>query len=310
VEYATLGKSGLEVSRICFGTWQFGGAWGAVDQDAATEAVRRALEMGVTFFDTAQAYGWGSSESLLARALGADIRREEVVVATKCGVRLEDGREVPDSSRAWIRSSVELSLHHLGVEAIDLLQVHRPDPGTPIEETAAALEELTREGKVRHVGLSNFSAGQMEEFERTRPVETLQPPFSLLERDAEATVLPWCEAHDTGVLAYGPLAHGLLSGRFSRDTRLPSGDWRRESELFRGARFERTLEAVERLRELAEERGVRVAQLAVAWVLAHTAVHVAIVGGRRAQQVEEIAAAADIVLAGDELAEIERIAGV
>lgn len=306
MEYVTLGKSGLRVSRICLGTWQLGGAWGAVDYEAATEAVRRALDVGVTFFDTAQAYGWGSSEWLLARALRDDIHRDDVVVATKCGVRLEGGREVPDSSRAWIRNSVELSLHHLGVEAIDLLQVHRPDPCTPIEETAAALEELVREGKVRHVGLSNFSAAQMDKFERTRPVETLQPQFNLLEREAEESVLPWCRAHDTGVLAYSPLAHGLLGGRFSRDTELPAGDWRRENELFQGEQLERTLAVVERLTELAAGHGRQVAQLAVAWVLAHPAVHVAIVGGRRAEQVEQIAAAGDIALSEEERAEIER----
>jgi aryl-alcohol dehydrogenase-like predicted oxidoreductase len=307
VNYTRLGRSGLEVSRICFGTWQFGGDWGTVRQEDAAAAVRKGLDLGVTFFDTAQAYGFGDSEALLADALGEDIRRDDVVVATKGGLRPEGDDVVRDSSPAWIRAGVEHSLRQLGLEAIDLYQVHWPDPDTPFEQTAATLGQLVEEGKVRHVGVSNFDAGQMEEFERTLPVETLQPPYHLFRREIEREVLPWCRDHDVGVLAYGPLAHGLLSGRFSPGDRLPDDDWRSGSELFAGDRFERNLKAVEELERFAGEGGHTVAQLAVAWTLAQPGVHVAITGARRPDHIEGVAPAAEIELSADDLAEIDRI---
>lgn len=298
-----LGRSGLNVSRICFGTWQFGGDWGEIDRDEAVAAVRTALDLGVTFFDTAQAYGFGKSEALLAEALGHDIRRDDVVVATKGGLRPE-GR---DASADWIRSGVEQSLRQLGLEAIDLYQVHWPDPNTPFEETASALAELVEQGKLRHVGVSNFSAGQMEEFGEILPVETLQPPYHMFNRDIEDEVLPWCRENDVGVLAYGPLAHGLLSGRFSPGDELPGDDWRSDSPLFQGEAFERNLETVERLERFATERGHTVAQLAVAWTLAQPGVHVAIAGARRPSHIKGVAPATDIELSDDDLGEIDGI---
>ena len=308
MDYTVLGRSGLRVSRICFGTWQFGGEWGAVEREDAIAAVRRALDLGVTFFDTAQAYGFGDSESLLAEALGEDIRRDDVIVATKGGLRPdENGGVERDAGSDWLREGVEESLRHLGIEAIDLYQVHWPDPDVPFEETAAALDELVQAGKIRHVGVSNFDARELAEFERTRPVETLQPPYHLFRREIEEDVLPWCEEHDVGVLAYGPLAHGLLSGRFSPGDELPKDDWRSSSDLFKGEAFERNLETVEALGRFAEERGATVAQLAVAWTLAQPAVHVAITGARRPDHIEGVAPAAELELGEDDLAEIDRI---
>jgi aryl-alcohol dehydrogenase-like predicted oxidoreductase len=307
MRYTPLGRSGLEVSRICFGTWQFGGDWGAVQREDAVAAVRSALDHGVTFFDTAHAYGFGESEALLAEALGDDIRRDDVVVATKGALRPEGGEVVRDSSPAWIRKGVDESLRHLGLDAIDLYQVHWPDPDTPFAETAGALGGLVREGKLRHVGVSNFSEGEMAELERTLPVETLQPPYHLFRREVERDVLPWCAEHDVGVLAYGPLAHGLLSGRFSPGDKLPDDDWRSSSELFTGERFERNLRAVEGLERFAGERGYTVAQLAVAWTLANPSVHVAIAGARRPDHIEGVAPAAEIELSADDLAAIDRI---
>jgi aryl-alcohol dehydrogenase-like predicted oxidoreductase len=297
-----LGRSGLEVTRVCFGTWQFGGDWGQIDRDEAKAAVRRALDLGVTFFDTAQAYGFGESEALLAEALGDDIRRDDVVVATKGGLRRVPGGVERDSRPEILREGVEQSLRHLGVEAIDLYQVHWPDPKVPFESTAAVLTELVEQGKIRHVGVSNFSADQMEQL---GVVETLQPPYHLFKRDIEESVLPWCREHDVGVLAYGPLAHGLLSGRFDRRTELPDGDWRRGSDDFAGEAFERNLRAVEELRDYAEGRGWTLPQLAVGWVLAQPGVHVAIVGARRPAHIEGTADLVD--LTGDDLRAIERI---
>jgi aryl-alcohol dehydrogenase-like predicted oxidoreductase len=308
MEYIGLGKSGLNVSRICFGTWQFGGDWGSVDRDDAIAALRAALDAGVTFFDTAQAYGFGESEALVAEGLGADIHRDDVVVATKGGLRQVDGAVKRDSSPAYLRDGVEQSLRALGVEAIDLYQVHWPDHETPFEETGAALKQLRDEGKVRHVGVSNFSPAEMDELSQTIDVETDQPPYNLFNRAVESDVLPYCREHDIGMLTYGPLSHGLLSGGFDPDN-LAGDDWRRGHEPFQGEALERNLEAVERLTEFAEQRGHTLPQLAVAWVLAQPGVHVAIAGARRPAHVEGIAPAAEIHLSEDELAEIDELTG-
>jgi aryl-alcohol dehydrogenase-like predicted oxidoreductase len=309
MDYTRLGQTDLEVSAICLGTWQFGGDWGTPRREDGKAAVRRALELGVTFFDTAQAYGFGESEELLAEGLGDDLRsrRDELVIATKGGLRPDGDGIARDSSPEWLRRGVEESLRHLGVETIDLYQIHWPDPDTPVEETAGALDELVREGKIRYVGVSNFDVEQMAGFERTRKVDSLQPPYHLFRREIEDDVLPWCRENGVGVLAYGPLAHGLLSGRMTPDTRLPDDDWRHGSDLFRGDNFRRNLEVVAALGRFAEERGFTVAQLAVAWTLANPAVDVAIVGARRPDHIEGTAPAADIELSGDDLAEIDRI---
>jgi aryl-alcohol dehydrogenase-like predicted oxidoreductase len=308
MEYVQLGRSGLHVSRICLGTWQFGGDWGSFDRDEAVAAVRAALDQGITFFDTAQAYGFGQSEALLAEALRVDIDRDDVVIATKGGLRrVEDGIE-RDSSPEFIREGVEESLRHLGVEAIDLYQLHWPDPATPFEDTARALLELRDEGKLRHVGASNFSVPEMEELSRAIPVETLQPPYSLFNRGIEDDVLPWCREQDIGVLAYGPIAHGFLTGGFD-PSNLAEDDWRRDHEPFQGEVFERNVEAAERLKEFADRLGRPLAQVAVAWVLAQSGVHVAITGARRPAHVDGVAPAAELRLSTEELAEIDELAG-
>jgi hypothetical protein len=302
-----LGRSGLVVSRIAFGTWQLGGEWGPTDEAEAIAAIRRAADSGVTIFDTAQGYGFGQSESLLAKAL--DGRREGLVIATKGGLRpAESGGVARDASPEWIRHGVEASLRALGTEALDLYQVHWPDPNTPFEQTAGILAELVSEGKVRHVGVSNFNAQQMEAFSGTRPVETLQPPYHLFNRRVEESVLPYCEANDIGVLVYGPLAHGLLSGAVREDARFADGDWRATSPDFRGDAYRRNLAAVARLERLArDELGIRLSQLAVAWVLANPAVDVAIVGTRNPDHIDEAIAAADVKLEPDILGRIDEI---
>jgi aryl-alcohol dehydrogenase-like predicted oxidoreductase len=308
MEYIQLGKSGLNVSRICFGTWQFGGDWGSVEREDAIAAVRAALDQGVTFFDTAQAYGFGDSEALVAEALGDDIHRDDVIVATKGGLRPVDGGIQRDASPEFLREGVEQSLGHLGVEAIDLYQVHWPDRETPFEETGAALKQLKDEGKIRHVGVSNFSPAEMDALSRTIEVETDQPPYNLFNRGIEEDVLPFCREQDIGLLVYGPLSHGLLSGKFDPST-LAEDDWRRGHEPFEGDNLERNLEVVERLREFAEAREHTLPQLAVAWVLAQPGLHVAITGARRPAHIEGIAPAAEIELSEDELAEIDELTG-
>jgi aryl-alcohol dehydrogenase-like predicted oxidoreductase len=301
-----LGATDLEVSRICLGTWQFGGEWGAIDQGEAVASVARARELGIDFFDTAQAYGFGASEELLARALQG-VPREQVVLATKGGLRKEGDQLLRDSSPAWLRGGLEASLRHLRTDYVDIYQVHWPDSDTPFAETAAALEEFVREGKARYVGASNYDALQIAEFAMTRRLDTLQPPYHMLRREIEDATLPYCREHDIGVLAYGPLAHGLLSGGFTRDSQLAPEDWRSGSDLFSGESFARNLEIVEQLQGLAKELELTVAQLAIAWTLANPAVHVAIVGARRPAHVEGAAPAADVRLDADALARIEEI---
>jgi aryl-alcohol dehydrogenase-like predicted oxidoreductase len=307
MEQTRLGRSELVVSRIAFGTWQLGGDWGPTDEAEAIAAIRRAVERGVTLFDTAQAYGFGMSERLLAKAL--DGSREGLVIATKGGLRpTETGGVARDASAAWIRRGVEESLRELGADAIDLYQIHWPDPATRFEETAATLTELVGEGKVRHVGVSNFDPPQLEAFSTSLPVETLQPPYHLFHRDIEASVLPYAERHDLGVLVYGPLAHGLLGGNLREDTRFAPGDWRATSADFRGDGYRANLAAVSELGRLArDELGISLSQLAVAWTLSHPAVHVAIIGTRNPAHVDEAVAAAGVSLEPDALARIDRI---
>ena len=294
-----LGRSELEVSPICFGTWQLGGEWGVFDHDRAIDAIRAARDLGIDFFDTAQAYGFGRSERLLAEALGEDLagrRRDQVTLATKGGLRKVPGGVERDSSPDFLRAGCEASLTALGVDHVDLYQLHWPDPSTPLAETGAALARLRDEGLIRHVGASNFDADQMAELSETVEVETLQPPYHLFERSAEDAILPWCAEHDVRVLAYGPLAHGLLTGTIDADTELAADDWRSQSPMFAEPALGRNLEVVRQLGEVAEEIGCTLPQLAIAWVLDNPAVQVAIVGARRADHIAAAVTATEVEL--------------
>ena len=307
MKYTTLGRTGLQVSRIAFGTWQLGGDWGPTDESAAISAIRRAADHGVNLFDTAQAYGFGASELLLAKAL-TGLDRSKLVIATKGGLRPGDSGGVSrDSSPAWIRAGVESSLRALNTDYIDLYQVHWPDPGTPITETAGALADMVGEGLIRHVGVSNYSTAQITEFATVLPAETVQPAYHLFRRDIESSLLPYAQAHDIGVLAYGPLAHGLLGGTITATTTFGASDWRSHSPAFTGPGFQRNLEVVAALRRFAAGHWVTIGQLAVAWVLARPAVQVAIVGARTPAHLDESAGAADLRLSQDDLAEIDQI---
>ena len=305
-----LGMTDLQVSPVAFGTWQLGGEWGQFDEDAAITAIRQARELGVNLFDTAQGYGFGASERLLGKALRDDLdnRRDEVVIATKGGLRMTDDGLVRDSSPEWLRSGVEASLRALDVEHIDLYQVHWPDPQAPFAETAEALQDLVDEGKIRHVGVSNFDAAQMAEFAQTRPVETLQPPYDLFRREIEEEILPYSREHDIGVLIYGPLAHGLLTGALDENTTFAADDWRSGAPFFKGDAYRRNIQVVRELERFASERfGVTVSQLAVAWTLANPAVQVAIVGARSRRHIEDSVAAAKLSLSEGDLERIDRI---
>jgi aryl-alcohol dehydrogenase-like predicted oxidoreductase len=304
---ARLGQTDLKVSAIAFGTWAFGGDWGAADLKESTDAIHHALELGINLFDTAQGYGFGAAEELLGQALWPRVRREDVVIATKGGLRMHGDRLLRDASRRWLREGVESSLRALGTDYIDLYQVHWPDPHTPPAETAGALAELVAEGKIRHVGVSNYDVDQLQALGRHGRVETLQPPYHLFRREIEERILPYTAAHDIGVLVYGPIAHGLLSGRMTPSTSFDPDDWRAKSPDFTGETLRRNLAVVERLEGFARDRGISLPQLAVAWTLANPAVQVAIVGARRPAQLDGTAPAADIELSAAELAEIDTI---
>jgi len=313
MEYTQFGQTALRVSKISYGTWQFGGDWGQVERaqwDAGKASVQKALELGINFFDTAQAYGFGLAERMLGEALQPYLKkglREEIVLATKGGLRMEGDKLLRDASQGWLRQGVEQSLRNLGVDYIDLYQVHWPDPNTPIEETAQALDQLVHEGKIRYVGVSNYDVEHMQAFERTRKLDSLQPPYSLFRRDIEQEILPYTRQHDIGVLVYGALAHGLLAGAFSPQTTFAADDWRSKSPIFRGESFGRNLAVVEHLKRLAQQDGMSVAQLAIAWVLAQPGIDVAIVGAHTPAQLEQTAQAGDIHLTQATLQEIERI---
>jgi aryl-alcohol dehydrogenase-like predicted oxidoreductase len=302
-----LGRSGLDVSRIAFGTWQLGGEWGPTDESSSIAAIRRAADGGVNFFDTAQAYGFGASERLLGKALRG-LRREDLVIATKGGLRPSGSGVVRDSSAQWLREGVEASLQALETSYVDLFQLHWPDPATPVEESATALAKLVAEGTIRHVGVSNFDVAQMEAFSAVLPVETLQPPYHLFRREIELAILPYAASHDIGVLVYGPLAHGLLGGNLSAASHFAEDDWRSKSDAFRGESFANNLAVVDTLRDFArKDLGLTLGQLAVAWTLANPLVQVAIVGTRNPAHVDDVLIAADVELSQDELWAVEEI---
>jgi aryl-alcohol dehydrogenase-like predicted oxidoreductase len=309
VEYTQFGDTDMRVSRICFGTWAFGGEWGEQDLTANRAAIRKALELGINFFDTAQAYGFGTAERFLADALQPEIRtrREGLVLATKGGLRQAGDHLVRDSSKGWLRAGLEDSLRALGTDYVDLYLIHWPDPKTPVAEVVATLSEFIAEGKVRFVGASNLNLSQMQAFEKLRHLDGVQPPYHLFRRDVEADILPFCDQHQIGVQAYGPLAHGLLTGRYTPSTTFPANDWRSKSDIFSGAAFARNLKVVEQLMHVAAERHCTLPQLAVAWVLEHPAVDCAIVGALSPTEIIDTAAGADIHLTTVELDAIGRI---
>ncbi|HEY0442765.1 MAG TPA: aldo/keto reductase [Candidatus Limnocylindrales bacterium] len=309
MQYTQLGDRGPRVSRIAFGNWSAGGDWGRVDRDGAIAAAREAVDLGISLFDTAHAYGFGAAEQLLGEALRPEIRsaRESIVIATKGGLREHAGGPVRDSSATALRNDLEASLRALGTDFVDIYQVHWPDPATSIEATAETLDTFVREGKVRFVGVSNYDTRQMTAFQRVRPIDTLQPPYHLFRRDIEASILPFAREHGIGVLVYGPLAHGLLTGRMTAQTTFAPDDWRSKSDVFTGDAFRQNLAVVRDLTAFATTRSMTVAQLAIAWTLANPAVGVAIVGARSPEQIRQTVPAAEVRLSPDDLAEIELI---
>jgi len=302
-----LGLQGPELTEIGLGTWVMGGpwrfGWGPADDRESIAAIQRALDLGINWIDTAPAYGLGHAEELVGQALQG--RRDQVYIASKCGmVWNSKGVTRMDLNPGSIRQEVEASLKRLRTEVIDLYQFHWPDAGVPVEKSWREMRRLKKEGKIRWLGVSNFDVALLERCQAIHPVDSLQPPYNLLRREVEREILPWCQNHGVGVVAYSPMASGLLSGRFDL-TRLAADDWRRRSAEFTEPRLSQNLQRVEKLRAVAARHGKTVGHLAVAWVLRHPAVTSAIVGARTAAQVEENMGAAGWDLSEGEMAEIE-----
>jgi aryl-alcohol dehydrogenase-like predicted oxidoreductase len=310
-----LGSSGLHITPVGFGAWAAGGGgwsfgWGPQDDDASLAAMRRALEHGVNWIDTAPVYGLGHSEELVGRLLASIPRAERPLVFTKCGLIWDETDRMRQSKRVLqpdsIRRECEASLRRLGTERIDLYQFHWPDVTTPVEDSWAAMARLVDEGKVRAIGVSNFDVALLDRCEKVRHVDSLQPPFSLVRREVAEAEIPWCVKHGAGVICYSPMQSGILTEGFdaARVARLAEDDWRRRSPEFQSPRLERNLALRDALRPIAQRHGVSVSAVAVAWTLAWPGVTGAIVGARSPEQVDGWIDAARVSLTASDREEI------
>jgi aryl-alcohol dehydrogenase-like predicted oxidoreductase len=313
MEKRKLGWTDLELSTVGLGTWAIGGAgwkfgWGPQDDRDSIDTIHRAYDLGVNWLDTAALYGLGHSEEMVGQALST--MREKPLVATKCS-RVWDAEGNIQSSlkRDSVRRELEASLKRLKLERIDLYQIHWPRPDEDIEEGWQALEDLRREGKIRYIGGCNFSRAQLERIQAIAPVASLQPPYSMLRREIESEILPFCAAHNIGIVPYSPMQKGILTDAFSRErvANLKPGDHRLNDSMFQGEALEANLRLVDGLRAIAREKGCTVAQLAIAWVLRRPEATSAIVGARRPAQIEETVGAAEVRLSSEEIQRIENL---
>jgi aryl-alcohol dehydrogenase-like predicted oxidoreductase len=300
----------LQLTPIGFGAWAVGGgnwefAWGPQDDKESIDAIHRALDLGINWIDTAAIYGLGHSEEVVGRALKSTSHKPSVF--TKCSMRWHPDRSIYRSLKAGsLAEELDGSLRRLGVEAIDLYQIHWPDPEEEIEEGWDTLQRFREQGKVRWIGVSNFSVEQMQRVQKIAPITTLQPPYSMLRRAVEEEILPFARDNGIGVINYSPMVSGLLTGTMTaeRIAAFPADDWRRKAAEFKEPRLSRNLRLVEVLRKIGTENGVSAGVVAVAWTLRHPAVTAAIVGGRSGQQVEGLAPALHFRLSDDEYAAI------
>jgi aryl-alcohol dehydrogenase-like predicted oxidoreductase len=307
----TLGNSDLQLTSIGFGAWAIGGgnwefAWGPQDDNESISAIHRALELGVNWIDTAAIYGLGHSEDVVGRALKS-WSGERPYVFTKCSMRWHEDRSIYRSLKAQsLREELEGSLRRLQTDRIDLYQIHWPNPEAEIEEGWETLAKFKEEGKVRWIGVSNFTVGQMERVQKIAPITSLQPPYSMLRRAIEAEILPFAQSNRIGVVNYSPMLSGMLTGAMTaeRVASLPADDWRRRNPEFNEPRLSRNLRLVELLREMGAAHGVAPGVVAIAWTLRHPAITAAIVGGRSAGQVEGVAPALQFRLKDEEYGRI------
>lgn len=307
-----LGNSDMHITPIGFGAWAIGGggwafAWGAQDDSESVATIREALDLGINWIDTAAVYGLGHSEEVVAKALAGVKNRP--FVFTKCGRVWDEKRQIGKRLKAAsIRAECEASLKRLKLDVIDLYQMHWPEPDEDIEEGWQTMLKLKEEGKVRWVGVSNFSAEQMARVAKFGPITSLQPPYSMIRPEVEDSILPYCQKNDIGVIVYSPMASGLLTGAMTREriAALPADDWRKEKNRhYQEPLLTRNLNLVELLKKIGSRNGRTPGEVAVAWVLRHPAVAAAIVGARRPGQLKELAGAADWRLTPGEVHEID-----
>ena len=305
-EYAEIPRTQLRVSRVALGTWAMGGwMWGGTDQRESVATIQAALHQGINLIDTAPAYGFGTSEEIIGTALEG--MRSQAVIATKVGIEWRDGKVYRNATRARIMQEIDDSLRRLRTDYIDIYQVHWPDPKVPVEETAEAMRSLYEQGKIRAIGVSNFSVAEMERFRSVAPLHVLQAPYNLFERDIEAQILPYGRANNIATFGYGALCRGLLSGRMQPNTTFTGDDLRRIDPKFQPPRFVQYLDAVRQLEEFAQRRfHRRVIHLAVRWML-DQGVSAALWGGRHPNQVEPAVGVAGWSLSSADRALIERI---
>ncbi|MDO0945135.1 aldo/keto reductase [Chromohalobacter israelensis] len=311
MESITIPGTDLTPSRVGLGTWAIGGwKWGGADDANAVRTIHAALDRGITLIDTAPAYGFGHSEEVVGRALAEYGQRDKVVLATKTALEWQEGSDgvVRNASAARIEKEVEDSLRRLRTEAIDLYQIHWPDPCVPMEETASAMQRLYRDGKIRAIGVSNFSAEQCDAFRRVAPLHSVQPPLNLFERDAERDIIPYARREGLVFLAYGALCRGLLTGKMHADSAFTGDDLRQSDPKFQSPRFTQYLAAVEALTQLARERHDKpVLALAVRWVLDSHPNAIALWGARRPDQVTPLDALDGWSLTASDLRDIDAI---
>jgi aryl-alcohol dehydrogenase-like predicted oxidoreductase len=306
-----LGNSELHITPVGYGAWAIGGGgwefgWGHQEDEDSIAAIHRALDLGINWIDTAAIYGLGHSEEIVAQALKG--RSDRPYIFTKCSLIWNEKGEMGHSLKAdSIRREVEASLRRLNIDTIDLYQIHWPNPAEEIEEGWTTLSKLQAEGKVRYIGVSNFNVSQLKRAEAIAPVTSLQPPYSLIKREVEAEILPYCLERNIGVIVYAPMQSGLLTGAMTpeRAANLPDNDWRKSNSEFQEPRLSRNLKLVELLKQIGQQHGRSPGEAAIAWTLRHPAVTAAIVGGRNAKQVEGTIGAADYRLSAEEIGKID-----
>ncbi|HEY0009955.1 MAG TPA: aldo/keto reductase [Tepidisphaeraceae bacterium] len=316
-----LGSSSVHVSPVIFGAWAIGGwMWGGSDEADAIRAIHASLDAGVNTIDTAAIYGMGHSEEIVGRAIAG--KRDQYVIATKCGMRWNSdegtdpwpqkdnaGKDVvvrKNAKKDSILYECEQSLKRLNIDVIDLYQIHWPDTSTPVEESLEAMSQLHKQGKIRAIGVSNYDVEWLTRASKVAPLASLQPPYSLIQRNIEATILPWCRQNNVGVIVYSPLERGLLTGKVTPDRKFEEGDHRSRHKFFTPENRQRVLDALKPLQPIADQHKATLAQLTIAWTIAQPGITAALVGARDADQAKQNAAAMTLKLSADELAAIRK----
>jgi aryl-alcohol dehydrogenase-like predicted oxidoreductase len=315
MEYRKFGQTGVDISAIGFGCWEIGGGYGSIEETDFIKAINRALEIGINSFDTAEAYGFGASEKSLAKALGS--RRKEAVITTKFGVGYPDAPSYRDSTRKRVMESIEKSLKALNTDYVDVYLIHWPDRNVPFEEPMRALDDLVKQGKVRAVGLSNFKLNEIEACMKTRRIDVVQYCWNMFDRRMQKEIFPYCRENKIGVMAYGSLAYGMLTGTLNEENPFEKNDWRSKrgqlgninlfQHLFGPDHFLRNLRAVEELKGVAKRYGKTLPQLALNWTLSNPVISTALVGCRNPGEVDDNAGALGWKISDADMKEIDAI---